>query len=71
MAEIDELEKARTRAEEKYKSMKASLQQASEDPVLFQTMAQASNDAYLEFKRIDEECRNHLFMKKLGDLYGI
>jgi hypothetical protein len=66
MISIEELNKARQEAEEKYQSAKKKLQTEDCDP----SIAQSANDAWLEYKRLNNQLMNYSTLKKIGDLYG-
>lgn len=64
-----DLKKAREKALRRYEELKGSLAPI-EDLTLLQRVAQEANDAWLEFKKLDNEFANCVILKKLGDLYG-
>jgi hypothetical protein len=68
MSEIDNLEKARQQALEKYLSAKKKLEvpQALE---LFALAAQEANDFWLEYKKICSKFANVSVLKKIGECY--
>lgn len=71
MTEITELKAAQFSAYKRYQIAKLNLGKLTlENSVeLFGQIAQEANDAWLEFKRVDQEIKNFLTMKKIGDLY--
>ena len=58
------------KAEEKYKSAKAALQDPTLDLSLVQVYANAANEAWREYKAANNEYKNSSVMKKLTELYG-
>lgn len=64
-----ELKKTWKKAQERYHQAKNKL--ANIDNVeMFSLAAQEANDAWLEFKKVENELHNCSILKKMGDLYG-
>lgn len=68
MISEEELKQARETAYENYQQKFLDLQKV-EDTALT-AAAQAANDAWVEFKKVDNMLSNFSVYQKLGDLYG-
>ncbi len=66
---MEQITKALISAQEKYLTARKKLE-APELLTDIGAAAQEANDAWLAFKRIENEAANYSTMKKLGDLYG-
>jgi hypothetical protein len=73
LIDVTELKTAQARAWELYQIAKENLETAKnlQDPVAFAQAAQAANDAWLEFKKMDAEVTNGVILKNLRDLYHV
>jgi hypothetical protein len=71
MIDVSALQSAQEKAFGLYQTAKQNLEKAAktDDPAVLAAAAQAANDAWLEFKKMDNEVTNGLILKKLGDLY--
>jgi hypothetical protein len=73
LIDVTELKAAQAKAFALYETAKENLEKAknSQDPVVFAQAAQAANDAWLEFKKMDTEVTNGVILKNLRDLYHV
>ena len=67
--DIEAIKKKRKLALNKYEQAKKSLQ-CPGDPELLPELAQAANDAWLEFKKTDIDFRNIPVMQTMTDAYN-
>jgi hypothetical protein len=70
---MDELEAKKQKALDLYNIAKANLGAAAKtnDPTVLAIAAQAANDAWIAFKKMEAEVTNGLVLKNLRDLYHV
>ncbi len=70
MASLNEVEKNRQKAYDQYTTLKTKLLSKQGDLDAYTSTAQAANEAWLYFKKLDAEFNNLSILQKMGDLYG-
>lgn len=70
MHDTAELKKLLDKSKQAYQAAMDALSDKTLTEPEWNATAQKANDAYLEYKRMDDVVTNCLITKKLGDLYG-
>ncbi len=70
MTDTVQLKKRFHDTQKNYETTKEKMKAAMDKPNELASLAQQTNDAWLEFKKAEFDYAHHVTLKKIGDLFG-